>query len=361
MDAIYFSNYKERFSNTLKVEIQNQNPGLWKFWLYYLFKKNKVLKQNQIGEIEEFLDTIEIPRKDYQLLDEDIVTFFIGYNILLELNPHTPFRPKFEEVKAELENHWNSKNELYFNNEVFTCMIYLFDKENVHKNNVDKFKKSNHCSIILLICMILDAENRNEELDELYNSFLNRVNKKYYTLRDPEKIYVAWILWKFRNLSKLKIKEVREIVINYISINDEVINEINTHNINLKISIYYDLLTDFQENTIVAKEEVPITYRILAGFCGLILILFSVYFIQYNQGLNIVNESYWIKKIIHVFLLSSSFVLLIIGSFLIYEIVYKQTYTDEELFVSLKKWINKYIIGAFIVGGILVSFFINKF
>jgi len=140
-----------------------------------------------------------------------------------------------------------------------------------------------------------------------------------------------------------------------------VINEINTHNINLKISIYYDLLTDFQENTIIAKEEVPITYRILSGFCGLILILFSVYLIQFNQGLNVVSEGYWIKKIIHAFLLSSSFVLLIVGSFLIYEIVYKQTYNDEVLFLTLKKWINKYIIGAFIVGGLLVSFFINKF
>lgn len=350
MEAMIFANFKESFFKLLKNEINDRQPILWKFWLYYFFNKNKELKKNQIGEIEEFLNNVEIPRSNRQRLDDDITAFIIGYNILFDLKRAEPFQVKLKEVKNELENHWNSQENVYFGNSILSLLIIIFDRNNGHKDTIfNKFKNTNKCNLILLLLMFLEKENRSNELKNRYNSFLDRIKGKYYGIRDSEKVYVAYVLWKYRHISNLKIKEVREMVSSHL-LDDNMNNELKKGKFNLKTAVYYDLLFEYEKNTLIFVEEVPKTYRFLGILGGFVFIITSVILLLYK----IFNE--FIYNLVTV---TFSFLLLAIGIFLIYYIGIKGIFSDDEIFLELKNYLKNRYVDTFIFGGLVVSFFIN--
>lgn len=221
MEEILLSKLKKQSSRWLDTVTLDSKQLVWKFFLYYLLREEKQLKRNQIGEIQDFLSYYEIPEGDFQNLDEEITTFLLGYRILQLCRKATPYNDKVKKIKKRLEKEWDSQHKKYFNNDVLTLIILLSDPKNLHRNEaILKYNQPKELIFTPFVFLILEDSQNSRSI---YNTCLKRTIEEPENIRESEKIYIAWILWKYRQLSKQNIKEIRKTVSSYIdNLNNEI-------------------------------------------------------------------------------------------------------------------------------------------
>lgn len=358
MDTLNLDKLKNELLISLNSNLKNQKSSLWKFWIYYFLIENKKLKTDQIYEIRNFLSSFIIPRDDLNFLDDDIVTFLIGYNIFQKMHDDKEFNNKIEVVKEELEKYWNKKNKLYFNSDIHTLLILLFNNESPHKKDIlNNYKETKDFGFFSIVLMILEQEGSNN-LKDTYEHFLSKIQNEYFSIPDSEKIYIVWILWKYRKLSKMKIKKIREIVSNYIFTVDYIIPQINEGVLNFETALYYDLLFNFDKNTRISFEEIPFTYRMLGYVSGASLIILTLNIdYQIRAAGYLHHKEISLTTIINAIIILISLLIIFLSFFLIYEIGFKGIYNDNEIRKKLKilvldKWFWGFIISTLIFGTI---------
>lgn len=342
---------KTKIINLFSEDARDPNY-LGRFCFFYFLMKNKELERSYIGDIKHFLYDCEIPRQNWQFLDEDIVSFLLGYKILTDISENKEFENKLEIVKKELENHWDDSKKTYFKSNYLTLLILISDNENIHKNDIiSHFKSTNDCKLLSLLFIILE-ENQKKDLNKFYNQFLEKVKHKYHSIPDSEKVYAAWILWKYKNYSKSK-KEIRTIVESYISMINGFMDELIKENFDFRVAIYYDLLFEYKKNTRIASEEIPLMYRFLGYFSGIILIVNVLYIdsILWKMGYLQPNDLK-LNFIQNAIILCLSGLLFALAAFLIY-FIGLQGYYDDEIIKNKFKKLLKYIVEIYVFGIIL--------
>jgi len=359
METITLNSLKGNLLEWVDKIVQDQKHILWKFWLYYFLMRNRQLKRSQIGEIEDFLSRYEPQQDDLQSLDEGITTFLLGYRILQFTGNERQFRDKAENVKEELERHWSDRDKNYFKNNLYTLIVLLSDKENPHKDEIlKKYDMTKDYTILPIFFMILEGYDRKEVVKRVYTDLFERIKEEYYKIRDSEKIYVAWILWKYRRLLSSRIKEIREIVLSYISIISDRIDRFKGGTPNLETAFAYDLLYDFEKRSRIAFEEVPFIFRFFGIFNGLLFIMFIL----------IVDFNFWRGGYLHhkgflsLATLANTMIVLItvlgvyLSGFLIYEVGFKGICANEEMKEKLKEWLVQKYFWGFVVSGVIIGF-----
>ena len=202
-------NNNNSFLELIDNIVDNGNT-LWKFWLFYFLMRNKQLKKLQIGNIEHILSCYELVREDRKSLDEDITTFFVGYKILEELGKSAQFKNKLDLLKKELENHWNATDKVYFKNDLYTLLILFCDKNNPHLSEVlSKYEDSLDYRRLPLAFLIMENMGHHDTMKKILASLVQETEQRFYEIRDSEKIFIYWTLWKYRKLLNDKIKEIR--------------------------------------------------------------------------------------------------------------------------------------------------------
>jgi len=366
MEETFLSRLKEQSSRWLDTVTLDSKHLLWKFFLYYLLKKERQLKRNQIGEIQDFLSYYEIPEGDFQNLDEEITTFLLGYRILQLCRKATPYNDKVKKIKEKLEKDWNSQYKKYFNNDILTLIILLSDSKNLHRNEV--ILEDNQPQELIFIPLFFLILEDFQNLRSIYDTCLKRTMEEPENIRESEKIYIAWMLWKYRQLSKQNIKEIRKTVSSYIdSLNNEISEEFKEGNLNMNAVFAYDLLYNFERKTRIAFEEVPTIFRILSWIFGVELIIGSIFcgwwlhsrsFLTHKQQIPL--DTLIKNRLINAFVVIILMLVVYVGIFLIYKIGIQAICTNKQVKNELKEWlVNKYIWG-FVIGTLFLGF-ITKF
>jgi len=353
----------------LKIEIiqwkdrivQDQQRLLWKFLFYYFLMENRELKRNQIGEIEDYLSYCKIPQDNWQYLDENITAFLLGYRILQETGRGRPFRDKANTVKNELEKHWDDESKEYFRNSTFTLLILFSDDENPHKEDILKKSEtfSDYGNLALTFLIIgLQRHSSKEKLEMRYIDLFKKIQREFYDVRDSEKIYISWILWKYRKLLLSEIKEIRKNISSFIfTRSGQVSDELKEGILDLETVLFYDLLHNFENETRLAVEEVPITFRLLGAFSGSIIFI-SMLFVDFHLwriGYLHPGGVLPLNIAVNIIIVLVSVFVVYFGGFLIYEIGYKGIFADKEIKQKLKQLVQKYFWG-FVVGAVIFGF-----
>lgn len=344
----------------LNIATRDQHHLLWKFYLYYFLMRNKQLKKNQIGEIEDFLSYYELPQDDWQYLDENIVTFLLGYRILQETRNEKKFKDKAKAIKKEMEKHWNNENKSYFENNLYTLLILLSGKENQHKEEIlEKFKTTEDYALISIIFMILEQDTKDKELRRVYESIFKKLKEEYYKVRDAEKIYAAWLLWKYKGLLNSKIKEIREMVFSSLSmVNNRFAAELKEGTLNLETIFIYDLVHDFERGTRMAFEEVPFIFKLLGAFNGFIFfaLISFIDFHLWKNGYLQHSELLSLNTVINTVIVLSSVLVVYLSGFLIYEVGFKGICANKEIKRKLREWLVQKYFWSFAVGVVILGF-----
>lgn len=354
----------------LKIEIilwkdrivQDQQRLVWKFLFYYFLMENKELKRNQIGEIEDYLSYCKIPQDNLQDLDENITAFLLGYRILQETGREKPFRDKANTVKNELEKHWDDGSKEYFRNSTFTLLILFSDNENPHKEDILKKSEtfSDYGNLALTFLIIgLQRHSPKEKLEMRYVDLFKKIQREFYDVRDSERIYTSWILWKYRKLLLSEIKEIRKSISSFILTgSSRVSDELKEDILDLETVLFYDLLHNFEKETRLAVEEVPITLRLLGAFNGSIISIlmlfvdFHLWRIGYLHSGGVVP----VDIAANIIIVSVSVFVVYFGGFLIYEIGYKGIFADKEIKQKLKECLVQKYFWEFVVGAVIFGF-----
>jgi len=357
MEEILLSRLKEQSSRWLDTVTLDSKQLVWKFFLYYLLREEKQLKRNQIGEIQDFLSYYEIPEGDFQNLDEEITTFLLGYRILQLCRKATPYNDKVKKIKKRLEKEWDSQHKKYFNNDVLTLIILLSDPKNLHRNEaILKYNQPKELIFTPFVFLILEDSQNSRSI---YNTCLKRTIEEPENIRESEKIYIAWILWKYRQLSKQNIKEIRKIVSSYIdNLNNEISEEFKEGNLNMNAVLAYNLLYNFERKTRIAFEEVPIIFKILSWVFGVELIIGSVVsgFWLRSQGFLIHKQLVSLNTLINALIIMVLMFVIYLGTFLIYKIGIQAVCANEQIKSEFKKWLVQKYIWGFIIGSLVFGF-----
>lgn len=348
-------------NTTLLIDsIVDQDHFLWKFWLYYFLMKNKQLKKSQIGEIEDFLSHCEFIRDNLQSLDEDITTFILGYKILTSIGNNAQFKNKAEDVNKELEKHWNNKDKIYFKNDLYTLIILFCDVNNPHLDEVlkkyDIYRNYNRLPIIFLI---MDQCNQKDEMKKICTELIERICREFYEIRESEKIFISWILWKYRRLLNSRIKDIRNVVsANLSTINDRFFVEAKEGTINFETVFCYDLLYDFYKESRIAFEEVPLIFRFFGIFNGILLIAFTLYVDYLFRGNGYLHHSEFISSdtFVNICIMLVSTLVVYLGVFLVYEIGLKGICANKEIKLKLNEWLIQKYFWGFVIGTMILGF-----
>lgn len=357
MEEILLSKLKEQSSRWLDTVILDSKHLVWKFFLYYLLREEKQLKRNQIGEIQDFLSYYEIPEGDFQNVDEEITAFLLGHRILQLCGKVTFHNIEIKKIKEKLEEHWDNQHKRYFNNDILTFIILLSDPKNLNKGEIiSKYNQQKDSVLIPFVSLILE-DSRN--LRSIYNSCLKRTIEEPENIRKSEKIYIAWILWKYRQLSKQNIKEIRKTVSSYIdNLNNEISEEFKEGNLNMNAVLAYNLLYNFERKTRIAFEEVPIIFKILSWVFGVELIIGSVVsgFWLRSQGFLIHKQLVSLNTLINALIIMVLMFVIYLGTFLIYKIGIQAVCANEQIKSEFKKWLVQKYIWEFIIGSLVLGF-----
>jgi len=306
------------------------------------------------------LSYYELHQDSLKSIDENITTFLLGYRILQVIGNETRFKEKVEDVKKELEKHWSDKDKNYFKNDLYTLIILLSDKENPHKDEILKT-----CDILIkdyvllsVFFMILDEYNLKNEARGIYTDLFERIKREHHEIRDSEKTYVAWILWKYRRLLSTKIKEIRETVLSHILVGGRILDRFKVGVLNLETALTYDLLYDFKKGSRIAFEEVPFIFRFFGVFNGILFIALGlvVDFYFWKSGYLQHSEFLSLSMFINIIIILATMLVVCLSLFLICEVGFKGICANEELKEKLNEWlVQKYFLSV-VVGGVILGY-----
>jgi len=235
------------------------------------------------------------------------------------------------------------------------------DDENPHKEDILKKSEtfSDYGNLALTFLIIgLQRHSSKEKLEMRYIDLFKKIQREFYDVRDSEKIYISWILWKYRKLLLSEIKEIRKNISSFIfTRSGQVSDELKEGILDLETVLFYDLLHNFENETRLAVEEVPITFRLLGAFSGSIISI-SMLFVDFHLwriGYLHPGGVLPLNIAVNIIIVLVSVFVVYFGGFLIYEIGYKGIFADKEIKQKLKQLVQKYFWG-FVVGAVIFGF-----
>lgn len=348
-------------SNTLLELLDNivdNNNILWKFWLFYFLMRNKQLKKIQIGNIEHILSCFELLRENRHSLDEDITIFFVGYKILEDLGKSEQFKNKLDLLKSELENHWSDVDKVYFKNDLYTLIILFCDKNNPHLSEVlSKYEDSLDYRRLTLTFLIMENMGYHDKMKKALAALVQETEHRFYEIRDSEKIFLYWILWRYKKLLNNKTRDIRnEVLPNLPLISNQFTMETKEKIINFETAFYYSLLYDAYKESRISVDEVPVIFRIFGIVNGLLLIIVVLLIDYFFREIGYLSQSQSLSAntLINLLIVLASVFGMYLGAFAAYEIGLKGICANEEIKIRLKEWlISKYVYGFIICTVIL--------
>ncbi len=266
-------NIRKKIEEDIKTNFGNEPLGD-SIYLFFLTKNNIDSSgvENLIDWMKTWVRNILHEWNLTRFLDKEITSAILGYYSLNKLGIELS-EINIEEINEKLAKF--IRNNYFFDNPTYTSIILFSlveqrDKIKQFNNMLEGIKKLiyqdnfyNDAKRLIFISLLMEQTKNQKDLKYIVDFCFEKINK--HSLRAIDKIYYAWILWKYRELKTGKdisiildfVKNVLENTPAIIELDEfsekEIVNYYGYSNgpviSKILLSVVFDLIVDYENKT----------------------------------------------------------------------------------------------------------------